>query len=213
MARKKKNIKSINIKLSGLIASPAKSLSTKYSWINSEFQEDDNGKYSVTLLVDKNSHSGSKVEEYFNDLMDDAYQEFEDFKDIPLGGDSHFKCAIADGDDESHFKTYNEIYKGYYVITLKASKKFKIIDKDGYPLKHDEVTEDDFYPGIVATIQASLYYLNSGNVGVYTTLQRLKKNRDGEPLFDGYNTEIDLDLDEEDEEFFDNYFAEYEGGD
>jgi hypothetical protein len=222
MARERKNsskrAKKVYIQeqvsLSGFLLTNGENMVKKtiFDMSTSTFIEDDeNGKYSISLIVNKHSDSGKKLEKTFNKVLDIADAHAKTFYDIPLIGDRKSKSFIKDGDDESEFTTYYDFYKDSWIITAKTDKDFIIKDIEGYRLKMDEVDNDEFYAGSICTMAISIYYSETVT-GMFASINGIKKNREGEHFFNGFELDDDaLEMSEADEEFFDNYDDEYEG--
>ena len=181
----------------------------------------DDGKYEIRLLVDKKDNlgvrrllNGLKTFSEENNLIDD-----DGNLEIPIGGKMQgrkelYNC-IKDGDNEEHFEKYKDVYKGYYVVSVKNNYQPSLFDMDGNYLNSlmkkdkdmvDGILEEQFYRGATAYIQFDLYTSNNKDrKGIYGSLKSVKVIMLTEPLNDVI-TEFEL-TDEELEFFlnFDNY--------
>lgn len=137
--------------------------------------EDDEAKYSVTMLFDKDQDLSD-----FEDAIAAAAKEKWGNK-LP----KKFKSPIRDGDEESD----DENYEDKYFIRASSKKKPQIIDLDHEPV----VDEEGFYPGCYAraTIIAFAYEVN-GNKGVSFALQNIQKLDDGEAFSGKRSAEDDF---------------------
>jgi len=207
MARNKEII-SKNLKLTGILLYQSffdKQVYKDGKFINSK---DEDGKFSGTFLIPKNSPSGKKLIKKLAEL-DEKIEEIFNTK-IPIGGTAKSKHCILNGDDPEQCLENTDLYTGNWVLNVKSSLKTKIL-----PVFDDMgqlITADDYnkikeycYSGSVWTINLNLYAIKK-NIGIYGQLKGCKFTLHGEKLIDDGITSDDLDADEEDILYFDDSF-------
>jgi hypothetical protein len=203
---KKRDIISINLKITGILL--YQSFFNKQTYKDGKFINDENGKFSGTFLIPKNSPSGKKLIGTLAELDEKIEELFN--VEIPIGGTLKAKHAILDGDDSNQFNEYNNLYKDNWVLSVKSSLKTKILtifDDSGELITKDDIDKikEYCYSGAIWTINITLYAIKK-NLGVYALLKGGKFTMHGEKLIEEDIDPDELDADEEDILYFDDSF-------
>lgn len=159
------------------------------------FEKDNNDKYSVSLIIPKNSPQIAEIKA--------AIQSAAQAGVAKLG--SNFRLDINkvlhDGDIE---KINDEAYANSYYLNAKSSKKVGIVKKNesGIGGKTTDITDpDEFYSGCYGAAAIAFFAFNSGtNRGIGCALNNVYKAEDGERLGGGSSAEADFGTMIEDEE-------------
>jgi len=206
----KKTITSVTAKLTGKLL--FQSLFNKQEYINGEFVTSENGKFSTTLLIDKNSPSGKKLTEALRTLDSNIKRDIEKARPCPIGGSAKTKHFISDGDNEDHFTKYDEdLYAGNWVLSLKSTSKAKrlsVFDNNGdMILKDDDDTIKSLcYNGALWTVSVNIIYVQQ-NEGIYGQIRGMKFSMHSEKLTADDSVDVDeLEADEEDILYFDESY-------
>jgi hypothetical protein len=135
----------------------------------------DKTKYNITLLV-KKQDGKSEMEKRLFSVLDDINKEAIEKgfikSPIPIGGTASYKHFIRNGDDETQFKKYNEIYRGNWVLSVKPKKLKNIYTIDGVEVTENNIKsliEDEIYSGVTVLTNIFVYFLGEGNVGIYAS--------------------------------------------
>lgn len=138
------------------------------------FKRDDNGKYSMQLLIPKDNKQATKA---VFDAVEAAKLEGKD----RLGKNyQSVKSTIHDGDGEKPTGgEYNPECHDCYVMNVSSKDKPEIIvGRDKLPAE-----EDDIRPGDWGCVELNFKAYNTGgNKGITAYLNRVWKTKDGERL-------------------------------
>lgn len=170
-----------------------------------KFNDKDEPKYQVTLLIPKNTKEGKKLIKELENAIEELKANNKD--DLFKGSfGAKFWNPLRDGDEE---KPDVEGYEDCMFIAAKNDRKPNVYDS-----KLQEIVEpSEFYSGCYghASIVLSAYNV-AGSKGIGVYLKGVVKIKDGEPFGEGGNSkedfadimgvEIDTDDDEDDDEGF-----------
>ena len=131
------------------------------------FQADEYGKFSLSMLFDKNTTDFSVLEKIIAAKIKEVWPKGKPKKE--------FLFPILDGDDSDREEHENKMY-----INGKCGKyRPGIVDSNLC-----EITdESEFYPGCYARAVVTIYHwVYLGKCGVSVNVRNIQKTRDGEPL-------------------------------
>jgi len=159
-------------------------------------------KYSVVLLIPKNTAAGKETYRKILAAQDAALEEgagkFAGVK-VPENWRTHPKWTntLHDGDEDADLET-NPEYAGHWFISISSNQNYKpgIVDRQ----KNEILDQSEVYSGCYARVTMVAFAFNTqGNKGVSFGLRNVQKLRDGEPFGGGSRAEDDFDaLDDED---------------
>lgn len=134
----------------------------------SAISEDQEKKYSVSLIIPKNDEKTvAKIKAAVEAALEEGKAKF--------GGKlpKVFKNPLRDGDEE---RPDDENYEGTYFVNANSTRKPSIVDEN-----LDEIIDkDEFYSGCYGRASINFYAFNvSGNKGVAAGLNHLQKLDDG----------------------------------
>ena len=140
----------------------------------------DDGKYMTNVLIPKSEKETlAAIEEAVNNARQTATAS-------KWGGKEPKKLdlPLRDGEDRE-----DDVYAGHYYLNAKCSTRPGIIDAHGAPI----VDEEEIYSGVWAYVSVTFYgYDVSGNRGVASGLNNIKKFKDGERLGGRQSAESDF---------------------
>lgn len=144
-------------------------------------QEDQEKKYSVSIIIDKKD---KKLIAEIKKRIDAAIEQGKTAKFA--GKVKGLKIPLRDGDEE---RDGDEAYAGSYFINATSKTKPGIVDADLNPI----MKQDDFYSGCYGRASLNFYPFNkAGNKGVAVGLNNLQKLEDGDPLSGRVSAEVDF---------------------
>ena len=147
---------------------------------------DEDAKYSVSILLPKNHPQLKEIEDAINEAMEEG-------KSTKFGGKltGNIRKPLRDGDAD---RPGDPAYEGMYFINAASKNMPGILE----PTKQRMTDETHLYSGCYAHVAVNFYAYNaSGNKGVAPGLNNIMKTRDGEPLSGAASAESDFaDIDE-----------------
>lgn len=146
--------------------------------------EDQKAKFSVSLLIDKNTKQGkatiAKIEKAVAAALEEGKAKFGG--KIP----TVFKNPLRDGDEE---RPDDENYEGMMFVNANSDRRPGVVDSDLNAI----IDPEDFYSGCYGRASVNFYAFNvSGNKGVACGLNNLQKLEDGDRLSGGSSAEEDF---------------------
>jgi hypothetical protein len=157
-----------------------------------KFAGEDEGKYSVTLII-------PKTDKAMVDKIKAAIKLAAEESKSKWAGKVPAKLAqpLRDGDTDND-KDLEEL-KGCWYIRAKSNKAPGVVDKARQPI----TKESEFYSGCYGYAGVSFIgYSNAGNNGIGCYLNNVMKYKDGEPLSGGSTPDEDFAAIEDDEDIF-----------
>lgn len=131
----------------------------------SAFDDDDEAKYSITMLFDKEADL-SKLK---------ALAKEAAAKKWPQGVPKNLRSPFRDGAEKPDF----DGYEGMIFVIAKSKDKPGVVDQKVEPI----VDQSEFYSGCFARATVTAYgYDYKGNKGVAFGLVNVQKVKDGEPF-------------------------------
>ena len=157
----------------------------RFSYVH-VFQKDDNDKYSVSILIEKND---PQVEEIKNAIKAAAQAGAGKL----AGAKVSLGSILHDGDID---KAADPAYAGCYYLNAKSRTKPGVVKKNtsGMGGKTTDITdESEFYSGCYGAASVNFFAFNTGtNKGVACGLNNLMKLHDGDFLGGRSSAEADL---------------------
>ena len=150
-------------------------------WEPSAINEDQEKKYSVSLIIPK---SDKKTLAKIKAAIDAAKEQGK----AKLGGKipANLKSPLRDGDIE---RPEDEAYANAYYINANAKVKPGLVDRYKEPITKQE----ELYSGCYGHASITFYAFNtSGNKGIACALNHLMKVKDGDPLGGRSSAEADF---------------------
>lgn len=142
------------------------------------FEPDENGKYSVCVLIPKSDKETiAKLESAIEAVKADPKSS------KTWGGKflASFKIPMRDGDSERDTDISPE-YKGHYFFNASTKMKPKVVDRG----LNEILERNEIYSGIYGRVSVNLYAYNvDGGKGIAAGLNNIQKLADGEPLGGG----------------------------
>ena len=164
------------------------------------FDESQEPKYSVMLLIDKkDKETTDAINTAYKNAVAQGVSRFgEGFKKrvndlLCKPGDT--KGLIRDGDTDPRYEDDPETYGGKYVLNCKCKSAPGVIaiETGMQRLTLENGGPESFYSGCYGKATFNLYpFSKAGNIGVAVGLNNLLKTRDGENLGGKVSAESDL---------------------
>jgi len=155
--------------------------------------DDDNAKYSVSVIIPKEDKDTiKKVEAAIEEAKQEGLAKWGG--KIP----KNLKLPLRDGDMD---REDDEAYTNSFFFNASSKMKPQVIDKYKQPI----VDEDELYSGCYAYVSINFYpYDFNGTKGVAAGLNNIMKVADGEPLSGRSSAEEDFaDINFDDDDMFD----------
>ena len=147
-------------------------------------EEGQKPKFSVSLLIDKNTKAGKATIKKIEDAVKAALEEGK----AKFGGKipPTWKNPLRDGDEE---RPDDENYEGMMFVNANSDRRPGLVDEDLNAI----IDPEDFYSGCYGRASVNFYAFNvSGNKGIACGLNNLQKLEDGERLSGGASAEDDF---------------------
>jgi ssDNA-binding protein len=139
-------------------------------WEAEAFEEGDEKKYSISLLIDKNDKATlNAINNVVNILVEQA--KAKNGGKLPL----KFKLPLRDGDEE---RGDDPAYKGCMFLNATSKTKPGIVDKNVMPI----LNHDEFYSGCYGRASINAFSFEGKQKGISFGLNNVQKLEDGEPL-------------------------------
>jgi len=140
-------------------------------WEPSSFEEGQEKKYSVTLLISKKDKKTLAV---INAAIEAAKKEYKERAGVEYNPKTMW-FPLRDGDED---KPDNEEYEGCYYLVAKNTRKPQIVDAD-----RDEILDkEEFYSGCYGRAIVTFFPYYKKGKGIAASLGNLQKLEDGERL-------------------------------
>lgn len=163
------------------------------------FNEDQEPRYSASLLIDKDDKETLSKVKY---AIQEAFKTGQDKKFWGKDKPARFHNPLRDGDEE---RPDDAAYAGKYYINAKNKYKPGIVDRR----LQEIIDPSEIYSGMYANVSIAFFpFSRSGNKGISASLQAVQKVADGDPF--GATTKpahVFEVLDDDDE---DNFVQPYE---
>lgn len=150
------------------------------------FQPNDKGKYSITMLFDKNNFNAAPFQEIIKEVLEQVQTVVYKGQPIPQGVR---RSPIKDGDVPN---SENKIhFPGYYSANAGTMYQPGLVDANVQPI----INQGEFYPGCYARAKVHAFWFDKdGNKGISFSLGNIQKTRDGERMGGGRAAADDFDV-------------------
>lgn len=134
-------------------------------------------KYSVSLIISKNSKEGKKTLGIIRPMLDEMVEAVKAANGGKLP--KKFMLPLRDGDED---KEDDEAYAESFFLSASSKNKPGVVGPDLQPI----MDADEFYSGCYGRASINFYvYDKKGNRGIACGLNNLMKTDDGEALGGG----------------------------
>lgn len=164
------------------------------------FDGKDTKKYTVLLVIDKESETGKKVKKLFDSFVISTKCE-------KLRAD---KLALKDGDNESFYpdsNPYNAQNRGKYLLRATSFNKPVLLDRKKNDITNsDLIGNEEFYPGAIVNAIVNFYLVSNQTKIICAGLNSMQSTGRGDRIGSGgspldiANSMYDELEDEEDED-------------
>lgn len=158
-------------------------LSYAHIWEPYTFNDNDKGKYSCSILIDRNDRKTiDDIESAINAAIDEGIAKFGG-KRPPR---ATLKLPLRKGFEE---RPDDDAYKDCYFLNCSSTNQPQIVDQHVQPI----LDQSQVYSGCYVRVSLSFYAFNrNGNKGVAVGLGNIQLVKDGEPLGGKHSAEDDF---------------------
>lgn len=162
------------------------------------FDETQEAKYSVMLLIDKNDKATiAAINTAYKNAKQNGInkfgQKFGQLVNDLLCKPGDKNGLVRDGDTDPRYADDKETYAGMYILNCKCATAPGVYAKERGTQKLTQADEEIVYSGCYGKATFNLYpYSKAGNTGIGVGLNNVLKTRDGENLGGRVSGEVDF---------------------
>lgn len=191
-----------NMATNGQLSTKVKTGEVRFSFCHlfepHAFEETQEAKYSLMLLIDKNDKEtvGAINTAYKNAKQNgiNTYgQKFSQLVNDLLCKPGDKSGLVRDGDTDPRYSDSPETYAGKYILNCKCKTAPGVYAKERGTQKLTMVDQEIIYSGCFGIVTFNLYpYQKAGNTGIGVGLNNVLKTRDGDNLGGRVSGEVDF---------------------
>lgn len=137
-------------------------------------ETDDNGRYTIGVLLDKDSAQAKKIAQTIEQLKTERFGDRQGLRVPLVDGDE--KLASMDPEKRGNYS----MYEGRYILKCATTKRFTLVGATSQPISPDEVVGGN---EVKVAVRFGTY--SNKATGVSAFLQGVQKTGVGEPFGSG----------------------------